>query len=81
MLSIEKAKFKSALESTKSQIKRERALKRNPIQTRGVVINCQINRKSFLMPRILKERELMTFFRNDWLMVSQMLVATIKRII
>lgn len=81
MLSNEKAKFKSALDKTNSQINKDRQLKINPIQTLGNNINLTMKLNIFFRLSMLIFKEFIEFFKNSWLMVSQILVETINIII
>jgi hypothetical protein len=78
MLSAEKAKLKSALDKTKSQIQSEVMLKNRLIHTLGININFNIN---FAIFRILPDgegNEFIADFKKSWFMVSQRLVKRIR---
>jgi hypothetical protein len=80
MLSSEKARFKSILESTKSQIHSEIRLKTKLNHTRGILKSCATNFAIFttFAPKETC-RELIADFKKSWLTVSQILVKTIKK--
>jgi hypothetical protein len=66
MLSAEKAKLRSALESTKSQIQRDRTVKQNPIQIRGITISLIMNLNIFFMLKATgSSMEFIADFRNN----------------
>jgi hypothetical protein len=78
MLSAEKAKLKSALDKTKSQIQSEIILNNKLIHILGIKISLRIN---FTIFRILPEGEVNEFiadFKKSWFTVSQILVKTIR---
>ena len=79
MLSKENAKFKSAFPSTKSHINKESMLKIKLMTSLRFVINLIINPIIFFTELICKPSELIEDFKNSWLIVSQMLVRTIKK--
>jgi len=80
MLSKENARFKSALESTKSQIDRDSMLKIKLPHIRGTLINSIMNFIIFLTVMGLdKEIEFIADFRKIWFIVSQRLVRTIRK--
>ena len=79
MLSRENAKFRSALDKTNSQMNKDKTLKEKPIQTRGVRIKRRINPNTFLTVLTCGLMALIEDFKNNWLIVSQMLVAIISR--
>jgi len=80
MLSREKARFKSALDNTNSQMNKERQLNINPIHTLGINISSIMKPNIFFRLCMLASKELMEFFKNSWLMVSQILVDIINNI-
>jgi hypothetical protein len=81
MLSKEKAKFKSALDRTNNQMNRDRQLKINPIHTLGTNANLIMKPNIFLILVMLAFKEFIEFFKNNWLIVSQILVDIINSII
>jgi hypothetical protein len=79
MLSREKAKFRSAFERTMSQMHRDRVLKKRASQALGMRISFRMNLMTFFMRREENSPiELIEAFKNNWLMVSQILVRTIN---
>lgn len=81
MLSKEKAKFKSALDKTNNQMNRDRQLKINPIHTLGINANLIMKPNIFLILVIEAFKEFIEVFKNNWLIVSQILVDIINNII
>lgn len=80
MLSIEKAKFKSTLDNTKSQIHKDNTPNRKLIHTRGTIISSIMNFIIFLTVIGLdNEREFTADFKKSWFMVSQTLVRNIRK--
>jgi hypothetical protein len=79
MLSAEKAKLRSAFESTKSQMQSEIIVKQNPSQMRGTSNNLIINLNIFLMLKAGTSMEFIADFKNNWFIVSHMLVSMIKK--
>ncbi len=80
MLSTQKAKFRSALESTTSQMHNDVQENNKESQALGVDIIKPINLNT--PPKLFTDRplEFITVFKNIWPAVSQMLVATINSI-
>ena len=78
MLSTEKAKFKSAFDKTKSQMNKDRQLKISPTHIQGTSINFMMKPNIFRRLVMLAPREFIAFFKNNWLIVSQELVKTIR---
>ena len=82
MLSMEKAKFRSALERTMSQMHSDKVLNINPAHTRGIATSLKMKCKSVLRDAIeTSSIELIDDLRKSWLIVSQIDVSMIKDII
>ena len=71
--------MRSALESTKSHIQSEITVKQNPNQIRGININLIINLNIFLRLKAGTSMEFIADFKNNWFIVSHMLVSMIKK--
>lgn len=77
---MEKAKFKSTLDNTKSQMHKDMTLNEKLIHTRGTLINSTMNLKIFTMVMGLDSfKVFIADFKKSWFIVSQMLVRTIKK--